>query len=94
MRHSQHARTVRRLRSVQLTVRGVPLLVALSFKRKALREDKSLNTVLVEALSKEAGGSAEIIHDDLDFLVGSWEVDPEFDAALRSQHRVDEQLWK
>jgi hypothetical protein len=80
--------------SVQLTVRGVPLPVALSFKREALREDKSLNTVLVEALCKEAGASAKLADDDLHFLVGTWEADPVFDAALRSQHRIDARLWK
>ena len=94
MKRIHEETTPRRGHSVQLTIRGVPGAVALSFKRKAQREDKSLNGVLVEALCKEAGASAEVVHDDLDFLIGTWETDPEFDAALRSQHRVDASLWK
>jgi hypothetical protein len=81
-------------RSVQLTVRGVPASVAVTFKRKALREDKSLNGILIEALCKEAGAGAELVHDDLDFLVGTWDADPEFDAARRAQHQIDQSLWK
>src|SRR5438067_427675 len=89
MKRIHQPKTARRGHSIQLTIRGVPNVVGLFFKRKASREDKSLNGVLVEALCKEAGASAELVHDDLDFLVGTWEADAEFDAALRSQHRVD-----
>jgi len=78
----------------QLTVRNVPARVATALKRKAAMANESLNQVLVEALWKDSGVDLERVHDDLDFLVGSWEEDPSFDDALKAQDRVDASLWK
>ena len=33
-------------------------------------------------------------HRDLDALIGSWQEDPEFDAAIRAFAQVDEAVWK
>lgn len=33
-------------------------------------------------------------HHDLDGLIGSWQEDPAFDAAIRAFEQVDEALWK
>lgn len=81
-------------RTVQFTVRRVPTEVEKALKRKATVSEKSLNTVLVEALSREAGVEREVVYHDLDSLAGTWEDDPAFDAALRAQHRIDKNLWK
>ena len=59
------------------------------------REGRSLNEVTVEALAHGAGVSrAPVRHRDLGGIAGSWVEDPEFDAALRDQDRVDPELWK
>lgn len=79
----------------QLTVRGVPEEVAKKLKKRAAEEGKSLNRVLVEALSLSAGmtGDSMRVHD-LDWIAGTWVEDPEFDAALAAQDTVDEELWR
>jgi hypothetical protein len=43
-----------------------------------------------------AVGLAEVTvrQRDLSDLVGSWIADPELDAALADQRRIDEDLWR
>jgi hypothetical protein len=75
-------------RTVQFTVRDVPLQIEKALKRKAATAGKSLNSVLLEALSREAGIDREISFDDLDALAGRWEEDPDFEDAIRAQHEI------
>jgi hypothetical protein len=95
-RHRTKARSPGRVaeRTVQFTVRGVPIQVERAFKRKAAVSGKSLNGVLGEALTREAGIGREIVYHDLDALAGKWKDDPQFDEALRAQHEIDQGLWK
>jgi hypothetical protein len=79
---------------VRAVVRNVPSAVEKALKQKALRTGTSLNTVLIEALAREAGLGSEVRYDDLDFLIGTWDPDPQFDAALRLQDQIDKDLWK
>jgi hypothetical protein len=81
-------------RTTQFTVRSVPGQVEKALKRKAATSGKSLNRVLVEALSREAGVEQDVVYRDLDSLAGTWEEDPDFDEALRAQDQIDEALWK
>jgi hypothetical protein len=85
--------SVRAERARQFTIRNVPPQVAGALKRKAAASNCSLNQFLVQALSREAGAELDV-HDDLDFLVGSWEDDPAFEQALEAQDEVDESLWR
>ncbi len=82
----------RRQTSVQLTIRDVPERTKEIFRRRAAAEQKSLNTVVVEALNEIAGGDRR--YHDLDDLAGRWVEDPAFDATIRAQHRIDKSLWK
>ncbi len=84
----------RRRTAVQYTVRDVPAHVDLALRRRASAEGKSLNQLLRDALTKEAGGQSPTLHDDLDDLAGLWDEDPDFDRAIREQDRVDEALWR
>src|SRR5438445_305215 len=81
--------------SVQYTVRDVPAHVDRALRRRASEQGKSLNQLLRDALTKEAGGdpTSPILHHDLDLLAGIWDDDPEFDRALAEQDRVDEAMW-
>ncbi len=82
-------------KTVQLTIRGVPVQVKRLFHQRAQTERKSLNAVLVEVLSSSAGfSSGELGYGDLDDLVGLWQEDPEFDRALSAQDEIDESLWR
>lgn len=80
--------------AIQLTVRGVPQQVAETYRQKAHRSGKSLNRVLVEALTAAAGlGKEQIRYRELSDLAGTWVEDPAFDAAIAEQHRIDEEMW-
>ncbi len=80
--------------TIQYTVRDVPAHIDRALRHKAGEEGKSLNQVLRDALAREAGGGAEVLHHDLDALAGTWRDDPEFDRAIAEQDRVDEALWR
>ncbi len=81
---------------VQYTVRNVPPHTDRALRRKAREENKSLNDVLREALIKEGseGVPESRVYHDLDHLAGTWQEDPDFDAALAAQDQVDAGLWR
>jgi hypothetical protein len=81
-------------RGDQFTVRNVPLAVQKAMRRKAVEEKKSLNQVLIEALTAQSIGESKKVYHDLDHLAGTWEEDPAFDEAIALQDRVDEGLWR
>jgi predicted alpha/beta-hydrolase family hydrolase len=93
-RRTEHPRSRVGERTVQFTVRQVPVQVEKALKRKAAIAGKSLNGVLLEALAHEAGVEREVIFGDLDLLAGRWEEDPAFDDAIRAQQQIDADLWK
>jgi hypothetical protein len=84
----------RKQKTMQLTVRGVPAQVKKVLASRAQAEKKSLNSVLVEALSLAAGLATQGSYDDLDHLAGLWQEDPEFDRAIQDQHQIDESKWR
>jgi hypothetical protein len=81
--------------AVQYTVRGVPTKADQALRRKAEELKVSLNELLRRALLKEAGitGEGGHVYHDLDAFIGSWQEDPEFDAIIAAQDRVDEEMW-
>ena len=55
----------------------------------------SLNTVLLEALEKEAGiAKSPKEHHDLDHFIGSWIADAAVDRALSEQRKIDPKDWQ
>jgi len=82
-------------RSTQYTVRRVPPHVDRSLRQKSKQSRQSLNETLIEALTTGLGLAEEPPRfHDLDPLVGSWQEDEAFDAALAAQDQVDPKLWK
>jgi plasmid stability protein len=82
--------------TVQYTVRNIPPRADAALRRRAAELDLSLNEVLRQAILREAGmgaGAPKAYHD-LDHLAGAWVDDPEFDAIIAEQDRIDEELWK
>jgi len=75
--------------AVTYTVRGVPKEVDAELRRKAARQKKSLNQVIVDELSQ---GRKKVT--DLSDLVGTWEPDPEFDAVMATMRKIDWKKWK
>lgn len=83
------------MKNIQYTIRGIPAGVDAALRRRGLREGKSLNAVLVEALARGLELDAvPVEHTDLDELIGSWQEDPGFDAAVAEFSRIDEEAWK
>jgi hypothetical protein len=76
---------------VTYTVRGVPKEVDAELRRKAVRQKKSLNRVIVEELSRS---SEQLQKADFSDLVGKWEPDPAFEEIIASQRKIDWAKWK
>jgi hypothetical protein len=81
-------------RRVQYTLRQVPAAVDAALREKARREGKSINEATIETLAEGLAAKGEIVHHDLDFLIGSWVEDKEFDKALKDQDRIDPEMWR
>jgi hypothetical protein len=80
---------------MQYTLRNVPRPVDAALRRKAKKEDKSLNEAALEALKAGAGVAEEPVQfHDLDALAGTWREDAAFDQAIAAQDTVDAGLWK
>ena len=83
------------MQSRQYTIRGVPPVVDRALRRRARQEGKSINTVAVEALARGMEIEAKpVAHTDLDALIGSWQEDPAFAAALADFERIDAEVWR
>jgi plasmid stability protein len=79
---------------MQYTLRNVPPAVDRALRAIARREGRSLNDVALGALARAVGLTDEMVrHRDLSDLAGTWQEDPEFDAALADQDTIDEALW-
>ena len=80
---------------MQYTIRGIPGYLDAGFRNLARAEEKSLNTVLLEALEagmkifKSRPKNAELLE-----LAGSWVEDADCDAALADMNKIDEAMWK
>ncbi len=92
--HSYNA-CMRRSKNRQYTIRAVPPALDSALREQARREGKSLNQVALEALRRGLGVDTPAVEfHDLDHVIGTWVDDPEFDAAIAEQDRVDEDLWR
>ena len=81
--------------STQYTIRAIPKAVDIALRRRAKQEDRSLNSVALEALARGLELHAEPVqYSDLDALFGSWEEDKGFDQAMADFSRVDGEDWK
>ena len=80
---------------MQYTLRNVPPVVDRALRALARRDGKSLNEAAIDALARALGYSAEPIRfRSLEDLVGTWQPDEEFDAAIAEQHQIDEFPWR
>jgi len=80
---------------MQYTIRNIPDYLDTALRGSARLQGKSLNEVAIEALVRGAGlGDQQIKRRDLSDIVGTWEEDPAFDAAIADQDKIDEEMWK
>ena len=92
--HANNAYTAY-MKSIQYTIRGIPTRINSRIRSKASKEGKSLNSVIIEVLSRGLGLTDEMPkYNDLDDIIGTWVEDPEFDAAVKEMDQVDQDLWR
>ncbi len=83
------------VKSMQYTIRGIPAAIDRAARRRAKQEGISLNAVAVEALARGLDLDAKPVeHTDLDALIGTWQEDPAFDAAIAGFDHIDEEAWR
>lgn len=82
-------------KTAQYTIRNVPRSVDRALRQMAREKRKSLNAVLLEAVTNAVDVAAEpTAYDDLDHLIGSWIADPETEQALVEQRHVEAGDWE
>lgn len=82
--------------SKQYTIRDISPQLDAKIRAKAARERISLNKAVLKVLDEglQKTGSNKKSHHDFDDLSGSWQKDPDFDAAMQDSRRVDEKDWQ
>ena len=86
---------MKKLQSIQYTIRGVTPALDHCIREKAIRDGRSLNTTAMSLLERGLGLSADVVrYTDLDDLAGTWIHDPAFDDAVARLHQVEPELWK
>jgi hypothetical protein len=80
---------------MQYTIRNVPVTLDEALRRAAREQDKSLNEVAIEALTRGAGVAGECSRQrDLGDIAGTWRKDRAFERALAAQDTIDEEMWR
>jgi hypothetical protein len=83
-----------------LSIRGLDEKAMAQLKRRALKEQSSVNTLVVRLIEQGLGmrRSKALLsrHNDLDALAGSWRKQDaaEFERATAAFSTVDTDLWK
>jgi plasmid stability protein len=80
---------------MQYTLRNIPKSLDAAIRQRARAENKSLNEVAIQALAK-ALRTTDMPEQfrRLNDIAGTWREDPEFDAAIEEQQKIDKKLWK
>ena len=85
----------------QITIRSIPDGVKKTVQKEAERKGVSLNKAIISLLERAVGAKApgkekRVLYHDLDHLAGLWsrEEAASFDKTLKTQRKVDAELWK
>jgi hypothetical protein len=80
---------------MQYTIRGISRQIDAALRRRARIQRKTLNQVTVEALAEGLGMLEEPKkRRSMQDLVGARPKDPDLEAALDEQRRIDPELWR
>jgi plasmid stability protein len=83
-----------------LSIRGLDDKALAALKKRAAKEDASVNTLVLRLIEQGLGlrRAKPLLtrHDDLDALAGSWRKNDasEFERATAPFRKVDAKLWK
>ncbi len=86
----------------QITIRSIPDAVKKTVQKEAAQKGMSLNKAIISLLERTVAGTKapekkkRVLYHDLDHLAGLWsrEEAAEFDKNLKTQRKVDAELWK
>lgn len=85
----------------QITLRDIPDNIAKAIEKKSKKEKLSLNRTIISLLERGTGVAAghkavRPLYHDLDHLFGSWSKKEaeEIENNLKSQRRIDYELWR
>ncbi len=71
------------MNNTQYTIRAVPTKLDKALRKRAQKTGKSLNKVLIESLARGSGINIyDQTYHDLDWFVGSLQVDKSLDEAM------------
>jgi hypothetical protein len=83
------------MKSRQYTIRGISEKIDDMVREQAQKYEKSLNSLLVDALARGLGaGDEPALCHDMDDLIGTWIDDEQFNRAIAAFETVDEDLWR
>ncbi len=75
---------------MQYTIRNIPEKLDAALRSIARQQGKSLNDVVIQALSRGVGlGEQQNRRRDLSDIAGAWREDPAFDNAVAAQDAID-----
>jgi plasmid stability protein len=77
-----------------LTLTQVPKEVDDALRLRAQSQGKSVDEVVLEVIRAGLAVTASPKLRDLSEFAGTWVSDPEVDAALKDQDRVDPEMWR
>ena len=79
---------------IRYTIRSVPDHVDRGLRERAAQTGQSLNAIVLKILEQGLAPVGEpVAHHDLDFVIGTWEEDPEFDAVMEGFERIEPEMW-
>ena len=82
-------------RGTQYTLRQIPRAVDERLQRKTRGGGKNLNQTAGDVLTAgQALSGEDVLHHDLDFMVGIWIEDSAFEDSFQVQDQVEPHLWR
>jgi hypothetical protein len=83
--------------NIQYTIRKIPVPVDQILRKRAERENKPFNTVVIEALTEQTTGTKKPSlkkKSALERLWGANTLDAGFYEATEEQSKIDPEIWK
>ena len=84
------------MKKLQYTIRDIPPAVDRVIRKRAQRAGKSFNATVVEALTIQTLGSADIKKAEQSVfarLRGAKSLNGDFERAVKEQSAIDDKLW-
>lgn len=79
-------------------LRNIPPHVMLLLKQKAIRQQTSVNSLILQIIQRDVGidyPNKRLVFHDLDHLAGTWDENDKtiFDERTKAFQEIDKELW-